>query len=464
MRPFQQFLRTDRIPPAARPNYHAEFKHYFLWVIFAGAIDMNLNGIVAKKTFGASDHLTTFIWAIPVLANILNVFWGVICRGRRRIPMMIVVSSGIVACVASIALVPRAWQPWAGWVFALQLAATFVLWSGLLTLRVSLWQANYPAAKRAQIAGRFQILRLLSMLAVPVSLGWLYDRAPDSYRFVYPAAALIGLISLIPLRRVRVKDEHAEIKSFRERQVAHGHESHHTLAGLWKGVAEALRIFRDDKPFRNYQVAQFLLGSANFFTEPILILVLTTELRLGYFHSTLIMTLVRAFVMLLTTATWSRFFDRVGIFRFRVYNSAFWCVSYALVATAMIILVTRDASWSPVVIGLIVTSRVVSGLGAAGGMLAWPLGHLAFAREHQANLYLGLHVALTGVRGLIMPQVAQAARAAYGNLVVITAVVLATTAHVLFRRMKHHDRRLDASRAANPDDGADTPEPPPTRG
>ena len=460
MRSWFGFWQTRGIPPKSRANYFAELQHYALWVILAGAIDMNLNGIVAKKTFGAPDYLTTLIWAMPVLSNILNVMWGVLCRGRRRIPLMVLVSAGVTACVASIALVPRTLQPWAGWIFLVQLAATFFLWSGLITLRVSIWQVNYPGAQRAQIAGRFQILRIAGMVVVPISLAALFDAYPDAYHYTYPAAALIGLLSLIPLRRIRVAEEDAEIATVRAHLAEHGHGEKHTLGGYFKGVGEALRIFRDDRGYRNYQVAQFLLGSANFFTEPILILVLTTELDFGYFHSTLIMTLIRAFVNLAATPSWSRFFDRVGIFRFRIYNSAFWCVSYVFVTAAMVVWTFGGHGYAGVVIALIVIGRLANGMGAAGGMIAWPLGHLAFARPHQENLYLGVHVALTGVRGLVMPQLALLLRLAFGNLAFGTALVLATTAHILFRRMRHLDKQLEANaeRSTEGEDGrrADT--------
>jgi hypothetical protein len=46
---------------------------------------------------------------------------------------------------------------------------------------------------------------------------------------------------------------------------------------------------------------------------------------------------------------------------------------------------------------------VFLGLGYAGGSLAWHLGHLHFAQPQRAELYMGIHVSLTGLRGLTMP-------------------------------------------------------------
>ena len=46
---------------------------------------------------------------------------------------------------------------------------------------------------------------------------------------------------------------------------------------------------------------------------------------------------------------------------------------------------------------------MAKGLGLGGGALAWNLGHLHFAHPQEAEVYMGVHVTLTGVRGLIMP-------------------------------------------------------------
>jgi hypothetical protein len=45
------------------------------------------------------------------------------------------------------------------------------------------------------------------------------------------------------------------------------------------------------------------------------------------------------------------------------------------------------------------------GLSTAGANLGWNLGHNDFASLGQAQHYMGVHVTLTGVRGLIAPSV-----------------------------------------------------------
>jgi hypothetical protein len=98
----------------------------------------------------------------------------------------------------------------------------------------------------------------------------------------------------------------------------------------------------------------------------------------------------------------------------------------------------------PLVLGLLVVARVFNGLGSGGGTLAWNLGHLEFARPSQTELYMGIHVALTGLRALLMPACALVVSHAIGTGVFAVSIVLASTAHVLFRRMSDRPRVVDA--------------------
>ena len=45
----------------------------------------------------------------------------------------------------------------------------------------------------------------------------------------------------------------------------------------------------------------------------------------------------------------------------------------------------------------------IRGIGFGGGVLAWNLGHQDYAPVEQSARYMGLHVTLTGIRGLLAP-------------------------------------------------------------
>jgi len=435
MRRILDFLRLDDLPPLTRPNYLAELRQIPLWGVVLGTVEASLVSVVASKTFGASPLLTTIVWAIPVVMNLLNLVWGALLRGRRRKPaFLLLVACGSVA-VGSVGLTSADWRPWGGWLFAAQIALVHFFVSGLVTLRTTMWQVNYPVTHRGRIAGRLQTLQLLLAAIASLLLSLLYDRDPLAYRFVYPLVGLIGLASLLPIRRLHMRGEQRELRRFEMylRQVNHG-RSQRGL-GIWSALREAVGILRSDKLFARYMLAQFLLGSSNFFTDPFLVNVLSKDLAFDYFTCQALMFLIPTAVLLLSIRFWAAFFDRVGVLGFRMHNSAVWVISYAAAAVALLLLAIGGRAWLLVALPVLIVGRVFNGLGSAGGKIAWNLGHLYFAREHQTELYMGIHVGLTGVRGLIMPLLGLLAGRAFGYGALLIAVGLGLVAHALFRRM-----------------------------
>lgn len=449
------FLRCDDLPVLSRANFARETQHLALWGVLVGAVDGTIAGIVAKKTFGASDVLTTAVWALPIIANILNLIWGVALRSAPRMPAYFMLALGLIGTAASVALTPQSWREWGAWLFAAQVALAHLFLSGILTVRSTLWRVNYPQSHRARITGRLLMLRWLVALLAGIAISLLFDRDPLAYRYVYPAAAAVGAVSLLPLRRLRVRGERAELRQARAerygrreglRQAAPGEAAAAgrrvaVVAGpmqaVWQGVAEAGMILRQDRAFAQYMVGQFLLGSANFFTDGILLPILAGTLGLSYFMASLFIAHIPNVVMLVTMRAWSGYLDRLGVVRFRVSNTQIWILSYVFVFLAM--LMFESGAVQPVVVGaafaLLACGRVLCGAARGGGTIAWSIGHLDFARPDQAELYMGIHVALTGVRGLLMPMAGALASQMLGSVSFAIAIAFASLALWVFHRM-----------------------------
>jgi hypothetical protein len=194
-------------------------------------------------------------------------------------------------------------------------------------------------------------------------------------------------------------------------------------------------ILRQDRLFARYMLAQFLLGSANFFTDPVLVNVLARRLNFAYFSSTLLLHTIPMTVLLISIRYWARFLYRGGILRFRVYNSACWVGSTLGVTVAVLVISVAGQGMLPVAVAILVVGRIMNGLARGGGDLAWNIGHLDFARDHQVELYMGIHVGLTGVRGLIMPLLGSLANRYldWGSFAI--AVGMSAVSWLMFRQM-----------------------------
>lgn len=440
MRRVFDFLRLDDIPPMTRPNYAAELRQMLLWGVVAGACEGGFASIVAAKTFHASERVTTIVWALPFLMNLLNVLWGLLLRGRSRRGLFVALTCCALAGVASVGLTPMS-ATCGAWIFAAQVGLIALFNSGLITLRTTMWRHNYPATHRARIAGRLQTVQRLLMPVAAATLSKLFGWQAWTYQIAYPAIALIGLISLIPMRYYRVRGERGELRRFHEHHAAQPTGTSHPLHRLGHGLSEAVGILRTDRRFAKYMLAQFLLGAANFFTEPLLVVFMTKRFDFGHYEAAAITTLTPLIVMLAAIRFWGPLFDRVGLFRFRIYNSLMWVLSYLGVSVAMLLVGVWGLDVLPIAIGIIGLSRVFNGLGRSGGVIAWFIGHLHFAREHQTELYMGIHVGLTGLRALVMPFVGLACSDVLGYGSFGLALLLAGSAHVMFRVLERVERR-----------------------
>lgn len=429
------FLRSDDIPALARPIFRVERCHVTLWAMMAALIEGNTASIVVAKTFGGSSWLVTLVWAIPFFANSLSLLWAPLLRGRPRLRTYAALATLAVAVLLSVSLTPSDWQPWGGWIFALQLLLARIFLSGVIVLRSSIWNANYPWSHRGQVAGRLQMLRFMVVLATAAAVGLLFDQQPLYYRLAYPLLGLVGLLSLVPLRRLRVRGERRELEAFHVRlSPQDAHNGNH----VGQGLREALAILRSDPRFRGYLVALFLLGSANFMIEPILTVVVTRQMQLGYYVSSLLLDQIPIILMLITIRFWARWFDRLGVLKFRVINSAVWILAFASASVALV-LWEAQRQILPAVLGFLILGRVLAGVGRGGGAIGWTLGHLHFARPHQVELYMSIHIAMAGVRGLMMPLLARAAYDRIGPASLLIGLCGGIGAHLVFRYLAARD-------------------------
>jgi MFS family permease len=127
--------------------------------------------------------------------------------------------------------------------------------------------------------------------------------------------------------------------------------------------------------------------------EPLLPIIAKEHFGMNYLAGIVVTTSLPRALVPLSIPLWARFLDRVHIVHFRAVHSWLFVVSTLLIIPA----ITLRLEW------LLYAATAIRGIAFGGGQLAWNLGHLDFAPAHKASQYMGVHVTLTGVRGLIAP-------------------------------------------------------------
>jgi hypothetical protein len=438
-------LDVRSLSKLTRHTYRLEMLNMALWGGVAGMLEGGIAAVIVAKTFHGSAFLISVVRATPVVTNMLSIGWGMLAVTRPKIPLLMVACGGAAVAMAGTALVP-ADIAWGGWLFGLQLVLARIFLSGTATVRTAIWKSNYPTRVRGRLAGRLQLQGSLSRLIilylsscmldldpsrvnlwVPSWLAeWLHLNVgrdlwrvpdllvrwggPDAYRWLYPALAIMGAVAIVLLRSIRVRGDKALTRQMaREGELGpielrtRALEPYSLTAVLTptEPLRRMVQILKRDKAFRVYQIAQMFSGAANLLIDPILVIIFTNQLRMSYTHSTAMLDIVPIVLSLFTVTVWAKMYDRWGLPKYRVINGAVWTTRMILTAAAVVCTqyLLNVSHGYVLVVGMFCFAQVLNGIAQGGGGIAWNLGHLHFARTEEAELYMGLHATMTGIRG-----------------------------------------------------------------
>lgn len=442
-------FRIGRLPFMARRNYLIEIQHLFIWGLFAGLVEGTVSAVVVSKTFGGSYFLITVVQATPAFANLVSLIWGALIVGRRKIPVFMALAAASVSCALTVCMTPDSEA--GGWIFAMQICLARVFMSGVVTTRASLWKSNYPKSHRGRITAGLQIVRTLVSLPIILGCGALFDFDHLAYKWFYPLVALTGALGLFVFRRLHVRGEKSAASTRaggdRDAIAEAGLIAPFSLVSLvtpWQIIGRMREALRQDPKFARYCTAQMCLGSANLMVMPVNTIVLTKVLGLSYLLSNGLLDGVPRVVTLLMLPLWARLFDRVGVLRFRVVNSVCWSTSLLFCGLGAMAAMYVDGSAAFVLVLALVAfsiGRVADGMAQSGGAIAWNIGHLHFAEDDKAELYMGIHVSLTGFRGLFAPFLGALLYDWIDWGVFVVALIVSITGYVLFSQLAREERR-----------------------
>jgi MFS family permease len=408
-------LRIRNLPFSVRRNFYYEYKHIIPWSVVAGLIEGQFACVVLAQSFQGSPFLIAVAAATPMAARLFSLVWGMLCTGRRKIPLLMGFAGATSFCMVLIGFIP---PTYAGAVlFVILMAVAQVLLSGVVTVRSAVWRSNYPQSQRGRISARIQAMRMFMSIVAVLIAAELCDRDPNQYRIIFPAAALLGFASLLIARRIHIRGERRELRRNQETRTDPNErrefvEPFTLIALLSPGhvIGQMVRVLVKDRRYALYCLAQFLLGLGNLMTIAVVIMLITRNLPLdfssGYWISTGLIVAIPNLVMLGSVGRWGSLFDRIGVLRMRVVNVACWLVALMLGFAAALVVLHADRIGPvslPLAVLLFGARAIGYGLGMGGGALAWNLGHLHFAEPERAEIYMGIHVSFTGLRGLVAP-------------------------------------------------------------
>ena len=416
------------MPLMTRGHYRRELLAWSLLPVALGAVEGGVTGVIAKNAFEGTVSPTTLnltvavLQGAPALANVVSFLWAAVSHGRHKIRFLASLQLLMTLLVAMIAFAPK--NATGLGILVIGTVGARMAWAGVVTLRSTVWRANYPRHARATMAGKLAAVQAVIMALIAYAIGSAMNYNDEAFRYMYPIAAAIGLIGVSVYSGMRMRGHKALLNAEKKSQ-----QNSTTLFNpfVWR------QILLDDTRFRRYMTCMFVFGTANLMVGAPLIIMLKDQFHLSQSISVAIMTTIPLLLMPLSIPIWSRLLDRVNILQFRAIHSWAFVISTAIVFGAAITM----QPW------LLFIAAAAKGIAFGGGVLAWNLGHHDFATIDKASQYMGIHVTLTGIRGLLAPiigvslyQILELVHPGYGGIVFGLCLVLCIIGAIWFVRMR----------------------------
>lgn len=403
-----------------------------LLAVTLGALEGGLLGVIVKTGFdgvatsGWVNFAVALVTGAPALANVASLAFANAAHGRSKTRWVSTLMAATALGALMIALAPVSaggliWLTF--WMIIARLA-----YCGVITLRAAIWRANFPRHVRATITGRIAVTYSILMAVTAAVIGLAMEWRPDAWRALVPATALLGFVAAWRYRRFTVRG-HGRL--LRQEAAERG-------GGGGMRLGDALDVLKQDIWYRRYMMTMFLFGSGNLMVIALLVVILTEQLDAPRFVQVLITTTVPLLAVAVLTPYWARRLDKVHILDYRARHSWMFVVALTLFVPGAIF-GRIELFW---------VGAMVLGAAFAGGKLGWNLGHNDFASDGRSTLYMGIHVSLTGVRGLIAPvagvamyQALETTAPGNGRYVLVVPALLtlagAITFGVLARKRRH---------------------------
>jgi len=200
---------------------------------------------------------------------------------------------------------------------------------------------------------------------------------------MFPVAGVLGLVAARRYQRIRIRLG----GRLRRSEI---HQRQHRTGGQFRA---AFGILTADRWYRRYMLTMFAFGSGNLMVIALLVIILNEQFGFARVEQMLITTSLPLIGVAVFTPIWARRLDAAHILDYRAKQAWSFVLAVGLFAVATI----AGQSW------LFWVGALALGAAFAGGKLGWNLGHNDFASDDQSTLYMGIHVTLTGIRGLIAP-------------------------------------------------------------
>ena len=387
------FKRFQPILPSERSTFKLHLAYSFIEGILAGLIA--LNEFVFVKSLQGSGYQLGFLFQFTVIVFLLLIFFNEFLkriRNKKRLLRRTAIITRLP--LALLFFFPRSPEQLTGdsiyhYIF-LGIFLIYYLANPIIFPSINLFLKN---AYQHENFGRYYsyatTVNKIVMMVTTFVYGWLLDL--DHYIFVYifPVAAVLGMLSVYLLSRIPYEDSSNE----KPRQT------------LWEGIKQSVLEMKEilirNIPFRHFEVGFMFYGFGFMSSTMVIVLFLSDGLALNYSS----VAFYRNSYNLLAILILPFFGKLIG----RIDPRRFAAISFFSMFLFIFALIITSAEGSQqVFLGITLYHTLLlyilfHGIFAATMGLTWSIGSAYFCEPSEAGTYQAIHLGLTAIRSLFAP-------------------------------------------------------------
>ena len=352
----------SRFSPEIRRALRIDISATLLFTVFAGLTGPVL-ALVLRRELGATPVQLAVMSSAGGACLLLSLLWAKAFHGRPPLPYLVwpgFVARGVFLLVPFVS---------SAWSFVGLVIARDFFGAAVAPAQAAVVERVYPRAQRGRALGLIRAAGAVLGIGLALAAGQLFDRI--GYRWLFVAAALLGMAASLRLRRLAVPEPETG------------------GAGAPVSVRGAWLVVRDDRAFRRLLIASFLFGFGCWIQTPAQPLLLVDVLQVSASQLG-VCAAVAAVATLAGSAYWGWLVDRKS-------SREALRVMYLLGAMTPLI---YYVAWSPWVL---VASAVTDSLVAVGLELVWMMAIIDVAGPQRTAQYVAIGATLAGVRGVTGP-------------------------------------------------------------
>lgn len=320
--------------------------------------------VIARDNLRASEFQIALLTMAPVAGNVLLLVWASMMEGRRKMPFA--VGSWVISRILLILILFATTST----SFVTIVVLFWILASIAGPAYSALMKEIYPDGDRAKIMGYARVCTISVISVCSLAAGQLLKTV--SYQWVFPAAAIIGIVSVIPFSRIPTNEATGE-----------------SDVPLWTFVKNSIDILRKDKRFRLFCDGIFVFGTANFMAAPVYAIYQVDVLNVETGWAS-VFAVTNSAAAMFGYFYWGGYIDRKS-----PMSAVALCT--LLGVTTPLIYCFATKAW------MVIPVTVIGGIINSGADLAYFNGILHHAPKDRIAQYQSLFAGLMGVRGILAP-------------------------------------------------------------